>query len=289
MAASAYSLMVLGTAASVGKSLVALALCRWLYRQGKNVAPFKAINVAVQSFQTTDGGRLNIAQAQQAVASGSRPASQMNPVLFDLTESGSYHVLKLGHPVQDIDNLDLDRRSAALRPIIEENYRQLASLHDIIVIEGCGSPVEMNIKDRDISNLWLAEIADSRCILVADIERCGVFASLLGTLSLMNKAERKRIAGFIINKYHGSVDDFADGIRFLETHSRVRCLGVIPRLSVLKLEHEDWMDLVPSRSGSGQKTVKRTSFSKIQLQEVDRWTDHVLEHCDEKLLRDLIQ
>jgi adenosylcobyric acid synthase len=153
-----------------------------------------------------------------------------------------------------------------------------------VVIEGCGSPVEMNIRDRDLANLWLAEAADSPCLVVADIERCGVFASLLGTLDLMADKERNRVRGFIVNKFHGSIDDFRDGIEFLEQRAGVPCLGVIPRLIPLRFPAEDSIDLSESRHNAAGQEAALRSVSDVYSTEIDRWTNHVFAYCDAEQL-----
>lgn len=280
------NIMVLGTAASVGKSVVSLALCRLLHRHGRDVVPFKAMNVVADESLASDGEMLNIMQALQAAAADVQPAPYMNPVLFDVRR-GSLQILQYGQRRQKADSPDLAERIEALRSVVLDGYQQAAAAHEFVVIEGCGSPVEMNIRDRDLSNLWLAEATNSACLVVADIERCGVFASLLGTLDLMGAGERDRVRGFIINKFHGSIDDFRDGIDFLERHAHIPCLGVIPRLIPLRFPAEDSLDLFESGLGAPEKKIDLGSMGEVYSTEIDRWTNHVFAHCDGEQLLEL--
>lgn len=278
------NIMVLGTAASTGKSVISIAICRWLQRRGQNVAPFKAFNVATEGCATGDGAILNVMQALQAAAAGCRPVSNMNPVLFDLGDDGGYQVLRYGQPTEGIHAMASIERTALLRSIVLDGYEQLAATHETVIIEGCGSPVEMNIRDRDLSNLWLAGATKSACILVADIERCGVFAALLGTFALMTDEEKRQVGGFVINKFQGSIDGFRDGVRFLEEQIGIPCLGVIPKLMPLRFPVEDAAD-------SPGSVIQRNivdSLPQEYLREIDRWTDHVFEHCDGELLLQLL-
>jgi adenosylcobyric acid synthase len=239
--------MLLGTASNVGKSLITVALCRWLHRHGKAVAPFKALNVALNSYPAAEGGEIGMAQAQQAVAAGLSPSVDMNPVLIKPGGNGQTQLILRGKVSNDYEPTLPASSHSAVQGVILRSYRELLRRYEIIVLEGSGSPVEMNLKDRDFANLWMAEAADAKCVLVADIERGGVFASLVGTWALLTPTEKSRFAGFVINKFYGHADAFSDGVRFLESRTGLRCLGVIPYLPNLHLKDEDSLDLQPLR------------------------------------------
>lgn len=239
--------MLLGTASNVGKSLITVALCRWLHRHGKAVAPFKALNVALNSYPAVEGGEIGMAQAQQAVAAGLSPSVDMNPVLIKPGANGQTQLILRGKVSNDYEPTLPTSSHSAVQEVILRSYHELLRRYEVIVLEGSGSPVEMNLKDRDFANLWMAEAADARCVLVADIERGGVFAAVVGTWELLTPAEKSRFVGFVINKFYGNADAFSDGVRFLENRTGLRCLGVIPYLPNLHLKDEDSLDLQPLR------------------------------------------
>jgi adenosylcobyric acid synthase len=222
------ALMVLGTASHAGKSLTAAALCRILRQDGFNVAPFKAQNMALNSFATREGHEIGRAQAMQAQAAGIEPHVDMNPILLKPTSEVGSQVVINGKVFGNYRGADYYRLKPLLLDAVSEAYRRLASRHEIIVLEGAGSPVEMNLKDRDVVNMKMAEIADARCMLVTDIDRGGVFASLVGTYALLEPRERARFGGFLINKFRGDVRLFTPGVDYLENRLSQPCLGVIP-------------------------------------------------------------
>src|SRR4030095_14569523 len=200
---TARALMVLGTASHAGKSLTVAALCRILRQDGFNVAPFKAQNMALNSFATREGHEIGRAQAMQAQAAGIEPHVDMNPILLKPTSDVGSQVIINGKVFGNYRGADYYRLKPQLLDAVSEAYRRLAARYEIIVLEGAGSPVEMNLKDRDVVNMKRAEIADAACVLVADIDRGGVFASLVGTYSLLEAHERARFGGFLINKFRG--------------------------------------------------------------------------------------
>jgi adenosylcobyric acid synthase len=240
---AARALMVLGTASHVGKSLTAAALCRILRQDGFNVAPFKAQNMALNSFATREGHEIGRAQAMQAQAAGIEPHVDMNPILLKPTSDVGSQVVINGKVFGNYRGADYYRLRPQLLDAVSEAYRRLAVRHDVIVLEGAGSPVEMNLKDRDVVNMKMAEIADAACILVADIDRGGVFASLIGTCSLLEPHERERFGGFLINKFRGDVSLFTPGIEYLENRLSQPCLGVIPYLRDHGIDDEDSVSL----------------------------------------------
>lgn len=270
------NVLVLGTSSVVGKTLITLALCRWLSAKGKAVAPFKPMSMSsgFSSFRTRDGGEIHVHQALQAIAANLEPHVDMNPLMLKMT-GDRLEVIAHGAPSRELADIPSAERHRALRAVIADSHRRLASNFDYVVIEGCGSPVELNIKERDISNLWVAEAFNARCVLVGSAEKTGVFASLIGTMSLLADSERSRIAGFIINRFHGSLDDFADGVRIIEERTGLPCFGVIPFLPGVALAGLD------EETTSGlEAAVPRKEFAD----ELDRWTDHVVQHLDLSLL-----
>jgi len=237
---SSYAL--LGTASNVGKSLLTVALCRYLKRRAVKVAPFKAINIALNSW-VADGGEMGLAQAQQAVAAGIAPDVNMNPVLLKPSSGGQVQYVVLGRVKSDVERMDRLTRRDYLRKVIIDSYTRLVADHELVLIEGSGSAAEMNLLEADLANLWMARMASARCVLVSDIDRGGVFASIIGTVALFSQEDRRRFDGFIVNRLDGDPAQFEDGVTFLEAKSGMRCLGVVPKLRGLNLKDEDVLSL----------------------------------------------
>ena len=237
---TARAIMVLGTASHVGKSLMTAALCRIFARAGYSVAPFKAQNMSLNSAATPDGFEIGRAQALQAEAAGIPPSVHMNPVLIKPCGDSSSQIVVLGKVWGNLQARTYHKhRVMTLLPIVEESYRQLASFYDIVVLEGAGSPAEINLKDNDIVNMRMAKLADAPCLLLGDIDRGGVFASLLGTCELLDGEECDRIRGFVINKFRGDRSLLEPGVRMMEARLGKRCLGVVPYVKNLSLDEED--------------------------------------------------
>jgi len=238
------SVMVMGTASHVGKSTLAAALCRIFKQDGYAVAPFKVQNMSRNSAVTPDGLEISRAQAVQAEAAGIPPSVHMNPILLKPTDYHSSQVIVHGR-VQSQASAGRYMRSdkAALWAAAVQSFQYLAERFSLIVMEGAGSPVEMNLKAHDLTNMRAAELADARVVLVGDIERGGVFASVLGTLDLMTPAERARVVGIVINKFRGDPTLFDDGVAFLEERSGIPVLGVLPYLPHLDIGEEDSLGL----------------------------------------------
>jgi len=267
--------MVLGTASHVGKSLTVAALCRIFHQDGLSVAPFKAQNMALNSFATREGREIGRAQAMQAQAAGIEPHVDMNPILLKpSSDTGSQAVLN-GKVFGNITAADYQKIKPQLFASVVEAYNRLASRYEFIILEGAGSPVEVNLKDGDIVNLKMAEVADAACILVADIDRGGVFASLVGTYELLTPSERGRFGGFVINKFRGDVDLLQPGIDFLEKRLRQRCLGVVPYLPDLKVDEEDSVALEELAGiGRGAPTTSdQLRVCVIRLPHISNYTD----------------
>lgn len=234
----AKSVMVQGTASSVGKSLVVTALCRIFTLDGFRVAPFKSQNMALNSFITVDGKEISRAQAVQAEACNTEPSSLMNPILLKPSSDIGSQVIIKGKVYKNMTAEEYQRFKPTLREIVRETYEELASQYDIVVIEGAGSPAEINLKDNDLVNMGMAEIADSPVFLVGDIDKGGVFASIVGTMVLLEQKERKRVKGIIINKFRGDVEILKPGLVMLERIIKRPVLGVIPYLNI-HIDEED--------------------------------------------------
>lgn len=230
--------MLQGTMSNVGKSFLTAALCRILKQDGYSVAPFKSQNMALNSFITPDGSEIGRAQALQAEAAGIAPSALMNPILLKPTTDVGSQVIVNGKVRGNMRAADYFRRKKELIPDIMTAYETLADQHDIIVIEGAGSPVELNLKAGDIVNMGLAELVKSPVLLVGDIDRGGVFAQLIGTLELLEESERSKVKGLVVNKFRGDISLFQDGISILEKRSCKKVAGVIPYISC-DIEDED--------------------------------------------------
>ena len=245
----ARAIMVLGTSSHVGKSLLTAALCRIFAQEGYRVAPFKSQNMSLNSAVTPEGLEIGRAQALQAEAAGILPSVHMNPILLKPSGDMTSQVIVLGKIWGKLSASDYHlRRVSELLPIVRESYERLASQNDIIILEGAGSPAEINLKQHDIVNMRMAELADAACLLVGDIDRGGVFASLFGTIELLETHEQARIAGFLINKFRGDVKLLESGVRMIEERLRKPCMGVVPYLGQLSLDEEDSLGLPPRDS-----------------------------------------
>jgi adenosylcobyric acid synthase len=247
-ATPARALMVLGTASHVGKSLVTAALCRIFADDGLRVRPFKAQNMSLNSAATPDGGEIGRAQALQAEAARVPASVDMNPVLLKPMSDQRSQVVVLGRPAGDSEARRYHtERVTALFPIVVAAYRRLASDADVIVLEGAGSPAEINLKAGDIVNLRMAEAAGAACILVADIDRGGMFAALAGTLLLLEPHERALIRAFVVNKFRGDVSLLQPGIDEIVGRLGIPCAGIIPFVHDLDLDEEDGVDFAKRR------------------------------------------
>jgi adenosylcobyric acid synthase len=236
--------MVLGTSSHVGKSLITAALCRIFAEQGYRVAPFKSQNMSLNSAATVEGLEIGRAQALQAEAAGIAPSVDMNPILLKPAGEMTSQVVVRGRIWGRLTASDYHRRRVEeLLPVVRESYEALAAQYEVIVLEGAGSPAEINLKQHDIVNMRMAKLADAECLLVGDIDRGGVFASLLGTVELLDREEQARIRGFLINKFRGDLALLEPGIRMMEGRLQRPCLGVVPYLDRLLLEEEDSLGL----------------------------------------------
>ena len=265
------ALAILGTGSDVGKSLIVAGICRLLSRKGVRVAPFKAQNMALNSFVTLEGGEIGRAQALQAQACGIEPTVDMNPILLKPESDSRSQVIVRGKVYEALDAIAYFERKKILFDMVRECYARLAGEYEYIVIEGAGSAAEMNLRDRDIVNWPVVELADASVVLVADIDRGGVFAQIIGTLDLLAPHERRRVRGIIVNKFRGDHRLFEDGTRLLESRTGIPVLGVVPFLRGLRLDQEDSLDL--DRARSIQFKPDLTNVAVVLLPRMSNFTD----------------
>lgn len=231
--------MVQGTSSSAGKSLLVTALCHHYTRQGIRVAPFKAQNMSNNAAVCPDGSEIGRAQAVQAAAAGLHPSVDMNPVLIKPEADARSQVIVMGRPWKRLHASSYYPEKEYLWDTVTSALDRLRSTYQLVIIEGAGSPVELNLKDSDIVNMAVARYADAPVILVGDIDRGGIFAQLLGTYWLLPDEERQLLAGFVVNKFRGDFSLFADGLQILEKRSTIPVLGVVPYLPDLYIPEED--------------------------------------------------
>ncbi|QSO52978.1 cobyric acid synthase [Alicyclobacillus curvatus] len=270
----ARSLMVVGTSSNVGKSILATALGRILTQDGHRVAPFKAQNMSLNSAVTPSGREIGRAQAVQAEACGILSNEHMNPVLLKPTGNMQSQIVLQGRPIGTKSARDYfyDEKELLWKAVVE-SYQFLAQRHDIIVIEGAGSPVEMNLKRRDIANMRTAQMAEADVLLVADIDRGGVFASIVGTLQLLDSDERKLVKGIIVNKFRGDARLFDEGRRWLEDYTGVPVRGVIPYIPNLAIDAEDSVGLSADRYHKAKISGEGIRVGIVQLPHISNFTD----------------
>lgn len=230
-------ILVLGTSSGAGKTTFCAMLCRHLARRGLDPVPFKGLNLSLNSYATKDGGEIGIGQAFQAWSAGLEPETDMNPVLLKPAGRGVIQLVLNGKPSMDSDKDHPMDRAQALDEAVKA-FDRLAGRHGFVVCEGSGSPVELNMMDRDIANVGLMRATGIPAILVGDIERGGVFAAVYGTWLLMPEDVRPQLKGFVINRFRGDGSILADGIRRIEELTGMRCLGVLPYMD-LRFPEED--------------------------------------------------
>lgn len=265
-------LMIQGTASDVGKSIIVTALCRVFVQDGYSVAPFKSQNMALNSYVTVDGREIGHAQGIQAEASGILATTDMNPILIKPTGEMHSQIVVHGKPHSHLSALKYREDFLPYaKPLVMEALGRLRDRHDVVVMEGAGSPAEINLKHRDIVNMNLAEWADAPVVLVGDIDRGGVFAFLVGTLELLEPSERKRVKGFIINKFRGDISLLQPGLEWLEQRTGIPVLGVVPFLPDLDIEAEDSV-VLDSYSSVVQKD-STLDIAVIRYPRISNFTD----------------
>jgi len=259
----ARALFVGGTASHVGKSWFTAALCRWLRRRGVRVAPFKAQNMSNNSFPCVEGGEIGRSQAMQAEACGVPPMADMNPVLLKPESERRSQVVVRGRVWRSVEAAHYYGHTEHLMGLALKSYERLAAQFECIVCEGAGSVAEMNLMERDIVNLRFAERVGARALLVADIERGGVFASLVGTMELLPASQRELVRAFAVNRFRGDVRLFDEGVQFLEKRLGIPCLGVFPYSREIVLDDEDCLSIEESAGDSEVAVIRLPRISNF--------------------------
>lgn len=263
-------LMMMGTSSHVGKSILAAAFCRIFFQDGKNVAPFKAQNMALNSYVTKDGDEMGRAQVMQAEAAKINPTSNMNPVLLKPTGNASSQVIIMGKPIGTYSAKEYHEKIAKKAwENVKIAIKNLSNEYDTIVIEGAGSPAEINLKDNDIVNMKVAKHLNAPVILIADIDRGGALASLVGTLELLDEDERDLIKGLVINKFRGDVTLLQPAIDFLEEKTKKPVLGILPYIEKLQIDDEDSVSL----NDKIKKENTSIKIAVIRLPKISNFTD----------------
>ncbi|WP_174616004.1 cobyric acid synthase [Virgibacillus ihumii] len=275
-------IMVQGTASNVGKSLIATALCRMFVRDGCRVAPFKSQNMSNFTCLTKKGGEISQAQALQAEAAKAEPSIWMNPIVLKPRSNLEAEVIMLGKPSGALT--DKEYRKVFYEQglsAIHESLERLRADYDVVILEGAGSPVELNLKEKELVNMKVAELAKVPVLLVADIDRGGVFASIVGTLELLSPPERERVQGIIVNKFCGDPSLFSDGMKWIEEKTGIPVLGLVPVVEHM-IEEEDSLSLADWENS-------RVAAAADSCDKYNQLADQLKEHLDWKLLLDIIE
>lgn len=263
--------MLQGTGSHVGKSVLTAALCRVFRDAGRDVAPFKAQNMALNAYVTADGGEIGWAQAMQAEAAGLEPTVDMNPILLK-PQTGGAQVIVHGKVWATVSPREYYRGRAELWDAVTAAYRRLSRRHELIVIEGAGSPAEPNLMAVDLANMAVARLARAPVVLVGDIDRGGVFASFIGSLALLRPAERRRVRGFLVNRFRGDRELLAPALEFLERRTRRPVFGVVPYVPDLRLPEEDSVALDEDRPAPPW-SAGATTIAVVRLPHIANFTD----------------
>lgn len=263
------SIMFLGTASSVGKSTISTAFCRYFKNKGMRVAPFKALNISLNSYVTEDGLEMGRAQVVQADACEIKPRAWMNPVLLKPSGNMKTQVIVNGKVKCNIDSYKYKELNKELKEVVKDTYKKISKEYDLIVLEGSGSCAEINLKESDIANMYMAKASNSPVILVADIDRGGVFASVVGTIMLLDEEERNRVKGIIINKFRGNMESFKPAMKQLEEIIKIPVLGAMPYFH-LDIEDED---SVTERITNKKNNNKGLDAVVIRLPYMSNFTD----------------
>ncbi|MFC7288093.1 cobyric acid synthase [Herminiimonas glaciei] len=247
--------MVQGTTSDAGKTTLVAALCRLLAQEGVRVVPFKPQNMALNSAVTADGGEIGRAQALQAIAAGLQPHTDMNPILLKPSSDTGAQVIIHGKARSDMNARDYHAYKPVAMQAVLESYQRLQTRYESVLVEGAGSPAEVNLRERDIANMGFAEAVDCPVILVADIDRGGVFAHIIGTLACLSESERKRTVGFVINRFRGDISLLEPGLKWLEEQTGKPVLAVLPYLHGLFLDAEDAVETTQAARGAFRVVV----------------------------------
>ncbi len=267
------AIMILGTGSDVGKSITTAAFCRIFKRKGYRVAPFKAQNMSNNSYVTVEGGEIGRAQVVQAEAAGALPSVHMNPILLKPSSNQGTQLVLQGKAIGTMTATDYDRLKHRLKKAIMESYNHLIGEYDVVVMEGAGSCCEMNLKRSDLVNLPLAKQLNAPCVLVADIDRGGVFAQLIGTYQLMTQKERELIFGFLINKFRGDPALFSSGINYIEKRTTRPVLGLIPFFQDILIDSEDSVAVQEDKRAQRITGPKHVNIAVLRLPAISNFTD----------------
>lgn len=259
-------IMIQGTGSTVGKSIIVSALCRIFKQDGYSVCPFKSQNMSLNSYITLDGKEMGRAQVLQAYASGLQPEAYMNPILLKPTSDKKCQIIVNGKVYGNSTAMEYHNMKLEFRDMLQDHFKKMEKSFEIIVMEGAGSPAEINLRDRDIVNMGMAEIADAPVLLAGDIDKGGVFASLAGTMLFFTEEEKKRVKGTIINKFRGDIDILKPGLKMLQDVVNVPCIGVIPHFN-LALEDED------GAVEFNKKVTAPIDIAVIKLPHISNFTD----------------
>lgn len=265
--------MFLGTGSDVGKSIAAAAFCRILRRRGYKVAPFKAQNMSNNSYVTVEGGEIGRAQVVQAEAAGILPSIHMNPILLKPSSDQGSQVIVHGKVLGQMAAFDYHEHKPELFGAVMDSYQRLAAEYDYIVMEGAGSCCEMNLKDRDLVNFGMARAVGSPCVLVADIDRGGVFAQIIGSYGLMARPEKRLLKGFIINKFRGDARLFESGIRYIEDKTDRPVLGLVPFYRDILIDPEDSVRVEENKRKLLPTSDKTLNVAVVKLPAISNFTD----------------
>ncbi|MEG0591592.1 MAG: cobyric acid synthase, partial [Lachnospiraceae bacterium] len=277
----AKAIMIQGTMSNAGKSILAGGLCRIFQQDGYRVAPFKSQNMALNSFITDEGLEMGRAQVMQAEAAGVKPSVGMNPILLKPTGDSSSQVIVNGKVEGVMTAAQYYEKKKELFPVVKQAYERLAKEYDIIVLEGAGSPAEINLKQEDIVNMGMAKIAHAPVLLVGDIDRGGVFAQIVGTLTLLEEDERELVKGTIINKFRGDRKILEPGLRMLEDRTQVPVQGVVPYFH-LDIDEEDSL----TERFTKKERVGLIDIAVIRFPRISNFTDlNSLEYIEEVTVR----
>ncbi len=271
--ALARCIAVLGTGSDVGKSIAVAGICRALRNRGFSVAPYKAQNMSNNSFVTLDGGEMGRAQVVQAEAAGIEPHTDMNPVLLKPNSDTGSQVILHGHSIGNVQAADYFRDTGTLLGEANQSLRRLREEYDVVVIEGAGSCGEVNLRSRDFVNFETAHAADAAVVLIADIDRGGVFAQLIGTLEVIPPDDKARVKGFLINKFRGDATLFDDGIEWIEQRTGLPVLGLIPYYRHIEIDSEDGMPLETVIDPPTGPTPGKIGIACIRLPHISNFTD----------------
>ena len=266
-------LMIQGSSSSAGKSLLVTALCRIYARRGIKIAPFKAQNMSNNAAVCADGSEIGRAQALQAAACGILPTADMNPVLIKPEADSRSQVIVMGRPWQTLEARNYYEKKKILWEYVTQSLDRLREAHELVIIEGAGSPVELNLKRGDIVNMAVARYANAPVLLVGDIDHGGVFAQLLGTLWLLEPGERDLLRGFIVNKFRGDLSLFQDGIQIIEQKSGIPVLGVVPYLRGLSLPDEDAVSVEVASRSAQPANDSQTDIAVLALPRIANFDD----------------